>query len=222
MLVALVCAISPTPSFAQQALSFSIGGFVPKGLDSRDANDQILDDSTYLSFRMSDFNGVAIGAEYLVGLGRWFDGGLGINWYARTVPSVYADVVNSNGSEIEQDLRLRMVPFTASVRFLPLGRNAGIAPYIGGGVAIINWRYTETGDFVDFTDGSIFSARYVGSGTATGPMFVGGATVPFGSWGVGGEIKYQKATGDLPTDQFLLPKIDLGGWTYAATVHVRF
>jgi hypothetical protein len=222
ILVALASLAAPAASFAQQSVTFSIGGFVPKGFDARDPNDQILDDSTYLAFRMSDFNGATIGGEYVVGIGRWFDAGLGINWYNSSVPSVYNDVINSNGSEIDQTLKLRMVPFTATFRLLPLGRSAGIKPYIGGGVAIVNWKYTESGEFVDFTDGSIFSAQYVGSGTATGPMFVGGATVPFGSWGLGGEIRYQHVEGDLPADQFLLPKIDLGGWSYVATVSVHF
>jgi len=222
ILVALVSGAAPAASYAQQSLTFSIGGFVPKGFDSRDLNDQILDDASYLAFRMSDFNGVTFGGEYLVGIGRWFDAGLGVNWYSESVPSVYQDVINANGSEIEQELKLRMVPFTATFRLLPLGRSSGIKPYIGGGVAIINWKYKETGDFVDFSDGSIFSAQYEGSGTATGPVFLFGATVPLGTVGIGGEIRYQHAEGDLPPDQFLLPKIDLGGWSYVATVNVRF
>jgi hypothetical protein len=41
--------------------------------------------------------------------------------------------------------------------------------------------------------------------------------------GVGGEIRYQRAHGDLPSDQgFSGRRIDLGGWTYAATFNVRF
>jgi len=46
--------------------------------------------------------------------------------------------------------------------------------------------------------------------------------VPFGTWGLGFEIRNQHAEGNLPTDQFLLPKIDLGGWSYVATVRVNF
>jgi hypothetical protein len=221
-MAALVTVLAPASSFAQQSLNLSIGGFTPRGIDARDPQDVLLDDSSYLAFRIKDFNGAQIGAEYLVGFGQWLEGGLGVGFYRRTVPSVYSDFVNTNGSEIEQDLRLRMVPFTATVRLLPLGRNNGIEPYIGAGVAIINWRYSEAGDFVDFTDGTIFPARYVGSGTATGPVVLGGARFPFGSWAIGGEIKYQNAIGDLPSDQFLVPKIDLGGWSYSATFNVRF
>jgi opacity protein-like surface antigen len=220
--IALVSVLAPSSSYAQQSVSFSIGGFNPHGFDARDRQDVLLDDSTYLAFKMDDFHGLLIGGEYLVGIGDWIEGGLGVGLYSNTVPSVYTDYINANGSEIEQDLHLRMVPFTATMRFLPLGRGNGVEPYIGAGVAIVNWHYSETGDFVDFTDGSIFPARYEGSGTATGPTILGGVRVPFGSWAVGGEIRWQDVVGDLPLDQFLVPKIDLGGWSYAATFSVRF
>jgi hypothetical protein len=223
--VLLISALAPATSYAQQSLSFSIGGFSPLGLNSRDRDDVLRDDLTtpnYLAFNIKDFNGAQINAEYLVGLGEWLDAGLGVGFYRRTVPSVYESTVRADQSEIEQDLRLRIVPFTATVRFLPLGRNNGIQPYIGAGVGVFNWRYSETGDFVDFSDNSIFPARYVGSGTATGPVILGGARFPLGMWSIGGEIRYQRATGDLPVDQFFVSKIDLGGWTYAATFNVHF
>jgi len=40
---------------------------------------------------------------------------------------------------------------------------------------------------------------------------------------IGGEIRYQYAKGDLPLDQnFAGDKIDLGGFSYLATVKLRF
>jgi hypothetical protein len=54
-------------------------------------------------------------------------------------------------------------------------------------------------------------------------VILGGVRVPVGKWGVGGEIRYQAAVGNLPADQsFAGSKIDLGGITYAATFKVRF
>lgn len=215
--------VAPASSYAQQSLNFYIGGFVPKGEDARDRRDVLWNNLDFLSFDIKDFNGATVGAEYLVGLNEFVDAGLGVGLYKRTVPSVYASYVNRNGLEIEQDLKLRMVPFTATIRFLPLGRSAGIEPYIGAGVAIINWRYSESGDFIDFTDGSVFRENYVGDGTATGPTVLGGIRIPLGNWGFGGEIRWQDAKGDLPTDLgFAGDKIDLGGWNYLATLNVRF
>jgi hypothetical protein len=134
---------------------------------------------------------------------------------------VYLNFVNANGTEIEQDLKLRVVPFTATIRFLPLGHH-GVEPYIGAGVGVFNWRYSESGQFLA-TDNSIFRDTFVGSGTSTGPVILGGVRVPVGAWGVGGEIRYQSAKGDLPADQdFSGSKIDLGGFTYNFMIHVRF
>jgi len=223
VLLVLAGLLAPASSFAQQSLNFYIGGFVPKGEDARDREDVLWNNLDFLAFDIKDFKGATAGVEYLVGLNEFLDAGLGVGIYRRTVPSVYAYEVRRNGTEIEQDLKLRMVPFTATVRLLPMGRSAGIEPYIGAGVAVINWRYAETGDFVDFTDRSTFRDSFVGDGTATGPVILGGVRIPLGAWGFGGEVRWQRATGDLPPELgFAGDKVDLGGWNYLATFNVRF
>jgi len=94
------------------------------------------------------------------------------------VPSVYSNLTYPDGGEIRQDLKLRTVPITGIVRFVPTGRHAPIQPYLGIGIAAINWHYSETGDFVDPSDSTIFSARYVDSGTEVAPLYLGGGNVP--------------------------------------------
>jgi outer membrane protein W len=207
---------------AQQQISFSVGGFSPRAEDARTSSDVLVNNLDFLAFRISDFGGPLFGAEYLAGLGNNFDAGLGIGFYQRSVPTVYTDFTNSNGTEIEQTLKLRVVPFTATVRWLPLGHHNGVEPYIGAGVGVFNYRYSESGQFLA-TDSSIFRGTFVGSGTATGPVILGGIRVPVGSWGVGGELRYQSAEGKLPADQdFSGSKIDLGGITYTFTINIRF
>jgi outer membrane protein W len=207
---------------AQQQVSFSVGGFSPRSEDARTSGDVLVNNLDFLAFRISDFAGPLFGVEYLAGLGDNFDAGLGVGFYQRTVPTVYTDFTNSNGSEIEQTLKLRVVPLTATVRWLPLGHHNGVEPYIGAGVGVFNYRYSESGQFLA-TDRSIFRGTFVGSGTATGPVILGGIRVPVGSWGVGGELRYQSAEGTLPADQdFSANKIDLGGFTYTFTLNFRF
>jgi outer membrane protein W len=207
---------------AQQQVSFSVGGFSPRSEDARTSSDVLVNNLDFLAFRISDFSGPLFGAEYLTGLGDFFDAGVGVGYYQRTVPTVYTDFTNSNGSEIEQDLKLRVVPFTATVRWLPMGHHNGVEPYIGAGVGVFNYRYSESGQFLA-TDRSIFRGTFVGSGTATGPVILGGIRVPVGSWGVGGELRYQSAEGKLPADQdFSGSKIDLGGISYTFTINIRF
>jgi hypothetical protein len=158
----------------------------------------------------------------LIALNERVEAGLGLGYSQKTVPTVYADYVNEDGSEIEQDLKLRMVPFTATVRFLPLGRSAAVQPYIGAGVGVISWRYSETGEFVDFTDFSIFRDQFVASGSNAGPVVLGGVRFPVGMVDIGGEFRYQNARGELSADEFFGTRIDLGGFSYTLNVNVRF
>jgi hypothetical protein len=218
-----VAVFAPATASAQQSLNLYLGGFVPRGEDARTDGDVIVNNLSFLAFNLKDFNSPAVGGEWLFGLTDRLEGSLGVGLSKRTVPSIYADFIEDDGTEIEQDLKLRIVPFTALVRFVPLGRDAAVQPYIGAGVGIFSWRYSETGEFVDFRDGSVYRDRFVGSGATAGPVILGGLQFPLGAWAIGGEVRYQSAQGELPTDQgFAGTKIDLGGFTYSATFRVRF
>lgn len=214
--------LSPAIASAQQTLNFSVGGFVPRGEDGRGSGDVLVNNLDFLAFNIKDFNGATVGAEWLTGLGDKFEAGLGLSFYQRSTPAVYLFDINSNGTEIEQDIKLRVVPFTATVRFLPMGHHNGVEPYIGAGVGVMSWRYSETGQFLA-TDRSIFRGNFVGKGSATGPVILGGVRFPLGAWGAGFEIRHQSAEGKLPAEQdFAGSTIDLGGFTYSFTVHMRF
>ena len=215
--------ICTAPAAAQQSVNLFVGGFVPRALDGRPGGDVLARNLDTLAFDIKDFNGATVGGEWLVGLGDRLEGGLGIGFYARTTPAVYGRFTNKNGAEIDQDLKLRIVPFTATVRVLPFGRRNPFQPYVGAGVGVFGWRYSETGQFVDFSDGSLFRDNFVGSGSATGPVVLGGARVSGDRLGVGGEIRYQSAKGTLPTEEgFAGPNIDLGGFNYLFTVNIKF
>jgi hypothetical protein len=220
--MALVLGFAATPiASAQQSVNLYVGGFAPRAEDGRASGDVLVNNLDFLAFNIKDFNSATFGGEYLVGLGDLFEAGLGIGFQQRSVPSVYADIINTNGAEIEQTLKLRVIPFTATVRFLPLGHGP-VQPYIGGGVGVFGWRYSETGEFVDTND-VIFRDTFVGKGSATGPVILGGVRVPMGAFGIGGELKWQHAEGDLPaSESFAGPKIDLSGFTYTFAVNFRF
>ena len=216
-----------TPAAAQQSVNFHFGAFTPAREDSRSRSDGRSDDVlvnnlNVFDFEINDFDSVTFGGEWLVALGSHAEAGLGLGIYSDSVDSVYRDLVNEDFTEIEQEFKLRIVPFTATFRFLPLGRNAAVQPYIGGGIGLFRWRYTETGEFVDF-DSTIFRDTYVGEGWSTGPVILGGVRFPVGSWDIGGEIRYQDAEGELPLDQgFSGSKIDLKGFNYLMTFNIRF
>ena len=218
----------PTAS-AQQTFSVYLGGFTPKGLDSRGNDDVLFQNSAFLTtlnrdrgIDINQFNGFTFGGEYLIGFGNNLEAGLGIGFYQKTAPVVYTDSVNANGQEIFQDLKLRVIPFSATVRLLPLGAHSPIQPYVGAGVGVFNWRYSETGEFIDSRN-NIFVDNFVADGSVAGPVILGGVRFPMGALAAGGEIRWQSAKADLPADQgFAGSRINLGGINYVFTINFRF
>lgn len=222
--IAAVCL--PSVAAAQQSFSFHIGGFTPRSLDARSDNDVLVQDlfngDYALDFDVDEFRGATIGAEWLTAIGDRLEAGFGVSYYSQTVPSEYAFLEEDDGTLIEQDLLMRIVPLTATIRVLPLGREAAIQPYFGAGVGVFAWRFSETGEFVDTFDDSVFLDRFSGSGTTVGPVLLGGLRFPVGSWDIGGEVRYQRAEGETPDEEFLGDTIDLGGMNYLVTFNVRF
>jgi hypothetical protein len=218
---ALVVAFAE-PARAQQTLNFTIGYFAPLGEDARVADDVINANRRFLLFEVEDFGSATIGAEWLVPLGNFFEAGAGVGFSRKTVPSVYQAFTASDGTEIDQDLRLRLTPIAFTVRVLPFGQTSPVQPYFGGGVGIVGWRYSETGEFIDFGAGrEIFRDSFVASGSEPGGVVLGGIRFVGARASAGGEIRYQKADADLSRD-FAGSKIDLGGWTYGFTLGLRF
>ena len=130
---AILTVVAPSPAQAQirrvsssddwrQAIGFKIGYFVVKGEDSRGEDDVLFRDLDSLLFDIGDFNGATFGAEWLIGVTDYIEVGAGINYYQASVPSIYRFLENADGSEIEQELKLRQSPMSATVRFLPIGR----------------------------------------------------------------------------------------------------
>ncbi len=215
----------PSVASAQQSADFYLGGFVPSSLGSRDVNDVLLQNSSFLDFNMGSFTGFTFGGDFLIAFGDKFDAGLGVGYYQRSV--VAADAFSefeTTGAPILATLQLRIVPFDATVRWLPLGHHHGVEPYVGGGVGVFSWHYSENGDFVADDNVTIIHGNFAGSGATVGPVILGGVKVPVSrSASVGGEVRYQYAIGDLPLDQgFAGSKIDLGGFNYLFTINVKF
>ena len=230
--VLVVCAVlfgSVGPAAAQQTLNFSFGYFAVKGEDARVDRDILVTNRNAFVFEVKDFNAPTVGGEWLIPLGNYFEAGAGVSFSRRTVPSVYQALVNADGSEIEQDFIMRLVPVAFTVRVLPLGQSNGVQPYFGGGLGIISWRYSESGDFVDARcangrNCSIFRDSFVASGNKTGPLALAGIRFAGDSLSAGAEIRFQKAEASLGSSFAGLtdPTIDLGGWTYQFTVGLRF
>ena len=231
-LAALLVCGAAQPALAQQTLNFTLGYFSVRGEDARVGHDAaigsanrdvLIADREFLVFDVDEFSGGTAGIEWLVPLGNFVEAGAGVAFSRRTVPSVYSQFQANDGTEIAQDLRLRIVPIALTFRVLPLGQSSPVQPYIGGGLGIYKWRYSETGDFIDFGKPSrpVVRGTFTADGTETGPVAVAGIRFVGDALSAGGEVRYQAAEGEVG-DQFAGTKIDLGGWVYQFTLGIRF
>jgi hypothetical protein len=126
---------------------------------------------------------------------------------------------------VVQDLKLRQMPISFTGRVFPLGRDQPVQPYVGGGVALVGWRYSEEGEFIDFNNrGEIFRDRFVDDGYVAAPVAVAG--IRFGGRdgiGAGGEFRYQGGKADLDLSEgFAGDTLDLGNMSFLFTLHFRF
>ena len=219
-------ALAPSPAHAQQTFSFYLGAFQPRAEDARDPNDVLVNDRAFLDFNIDNFRAATVGAEWLVRLSDKTEAGLGVGFYQHTERAFDRfSVFDTTGNAIEGDLKLRVAPFTATVRYLPMGRGGPIEPYVGAGIGVFGWHYSETGDFVATDGATIVHGSFSGGGWQAGPVLLGGVRFPFGASSVGGEIRYQSATAKLPSDPglgFAGSKIDLGGFNYLLTLNIGF
>ena len=226
-LLAVAMAVSSVAAAEAQvthSVNLGAGWFMVRGEESRD-RDVLVEDLQSLAFEIKDFNGPMVNGEWLIAFGDRIEFGAGVGFYQRTVPSVYADFIDSDGTEIEQDLKLRIIPVTATVKFLPFGRPGDFQPYIGAGAALLNWKYSEVGEFVDFFDNNaVFRDSYVASGSTVAPIVFGGVRVPFGGdvFAFNGELRWQGGKGDTSGTGLLADEIDLGGITVLGSFQIRF
>ena len=91
---------------------------MPRSEDARVAGDVLNENRTFLVFDVDEFNSVTTGVEWLFPIGGFVEGGAGVSFTSRTVPTVYTCCVDNDGREIEQELRLRRIPIDLTLRVL--------------------------------------------------------------------------------------------------------
>lgn len=222
VLACAALAASARPALAQQTLNLSWGYFMMPG-EGRVETDILHIEHADLVFDVNDFNGATVGGEWLVPIGNFFEAGAGVSFSRRTVPTVHV-VGDRDGSPIPRDLGFRQLPVAFTVRVLPLGQSYSVQPYLGGGVAVINWRFSESGDFVGPNRSIVRGEQYVATGHTAGPMVLSGLRVAGDTMAFGFEARYQRARGSFGPvfARVADPDIDLHGWTLQFTAGMRF
>ena len=191
--------------------------------EGRVETDVLLIEHADLVFDVNDFNGATVGGEWLVPIGNLFEAGAGVSFSRRVVPTVHV-AVNSDGSTIPRDLGFRQMPIALTARVLPLGQSYRVQPYFGGGVAVINWRFSESGDFVGSNRSVFRDEQYAATGNVMGPLVLLGLRVAGETLAFGFEARHQRARGSFGPvfARVANPDIDLDGWTVQFTAGMRF
>lgn len=235
---AIVLLAAPASAQAVHSFQFGLGAVFPTGLKSRVDDDVLLRNAIgealpgrpsltdALFFEMNDFTSLHVLGEWNVTFGDRIEVGAGLGYYRQTVPTFYYDLEDQDGHDIFQQLSLRVTPITGLVRFMPFNRAGQVQPYVGAGLAALNFHYSESGDFVDGDTLEIFTERYAVNGTTLGTLVLGGLKLPIGGdiYGINVEGRYQWGAGDTggASKGFVADKIDLGGWQLNTTFQIRF
>jgi len=208
-----------------QSLNLSGGIFIPRGQNSRKPHDVWIADVPIFLFETNDFTSGEISGEWNIAFNNRLELGIGAAYYQDTIHTLYRDYVDIDFSEIRSDFTLRASPFTGVIRFMPFGKPGSFQPYIGGGVAVTPWKYSEIGKFIDFNDNNtVYNGRYIANGTSVGPVALAGFRLPINGdvYALTVEGRYMWAEGALNPNDFLDTKIDLGATSVRFGFLIRF
>jgi len=202
----------------------NIGGFLVRNEESRDRDDVLRNNRTFLLFELDEFDSTTFGGDFSISIGSFVEVGAGLNYYQSTVPSINDKFVDEDGTEIVMDMKQRNIPLALTARLFPLTRDASFQPYLGGGVQFNRWQYTEVGEFLDYDTGEIFRDSFTDDGLETGPVFLAGIRFPVsGNLLLGGEWRYSTAKADLDESLgFYGSTLDLGGHSWLFTMAYKF
>lgn len=215
-------AVPAGPARAQQTINASWAQFMLRN-QGRAETDVLLIEHHDLVFEIGDFSGAMVGGEWLVAIGDRFEAGAGVTVSRRTVPTVHGRAFDAGGAAIPRTLALRQVPIAFTARVLPLGQTYRVQPYAGGGIAVIAWRFSESGDFAIQNERVFRDEEYSATGSAVGPVLLFGLRVAGDRLAFGAEGRYQHARGSFGPSfaRVIDPDIDLHGWTAGVTVGLR-
>ena len=217
---------TPGPNSAFQV---RLGYFMPRGGGELwEGNEETF------TTQVTDFNDFVWGVSFTSGLANNVELGVNADFYSATTTSGYRDYLDDYGFPILHDTRLRQLPLSVDIRFLPTGRyraNArrGAAPrpvlYLGLGAGVNFWNYEETGEFIDFAspDLEIFSGHFSDEGVAWEVHAVGGLELPLNrGFNLLLEGRYSWSEAELGGDLAGLGDLQLGGASISAGGSFRF
>lgn len=186
-----------------------------------------------LTLEDSDFDAPTLAVDLGWRLSDRVEAVAGFEYSSRETRSEFRDFVDQAGIPIVQDTRLTQIPLTLSLKLYLTSRGtrvsryawvpASVVPYVGGGGGFTYYRLEQEGEFIDFTDLTIFEDFFESNGwTVSGHAF-GGLDIKLNpSLGLVLEGRYQWASADLTGSFVGFEPIDLSGLRATAGVNWKF
>jgi len=224
LLLVLASLSAPGPARATDgALVFRLGSFFPGG----ESQVWTLNTETF-DFEVADFNYVMGGVELDLELTNYLDVAIGFDGYSRRVDSTYRDFVRDDGTDIPQSFKLKVLPITAGLRFLPLGKFRKLIPHVAVGAGLYYFEYLEEGDFINATSFEVFPGTFQDRGLDPGLLAGAGAEYRFSKgidpgegWYLFGQFRRHWVSAELKRD-FGGENLELGGDEFAFGLSLRF
>ena len=208
-------------------------GFRGNWLFARADSDWFAFVTRQLSLDRNDFNAPGFAADVGLPIGRRAEAVVGVDYTQTTSGSDYRDFVDNQRLPITQTTRLRTTGLTGSLKYALLDRGLEVSrlvwiprhvvPYVGGGAGVLHYDLLQYGDFVDFTDLSVFGSTFRSSGWTPVAQAFGGVDVRvLKRLYVSLDARYQWSHATLSSTWIDFDPIDLAGFKLAAGASFLF
>ena len=179
-----------------------------------------------------DFSSATVGTNFAVSVSPANDIVFDVSYTNVARRSEFRDWVDQNNLPIEQTTRLWRVPITVSVKhyLAPRGRSIGRfawipaarAPYVGVGAGMMQYKFDQVGDFVDFQTLNVLPDELVSTGWTPALHAFAGVDLSVSNYlVVTGEARYTWARGPMGRDYVGFNRIDLSGVSVTAGLSIR-
>ena len=229
----------PEPALAQGGDGFlfktpSVSIKFETGYGFQRASSEIFDFTLdQLTIGRRDFDSPYVGGEIAFRAADRWDLFFNIGHQSSSVASEFRDWVDSDDLPIEQVTELRLIPATVGAKYYlkERGRAVGrfawiptsVAPFVGGAVGVMSYRFEQTGDFIDFETLDVFPDRFESEGETFLARALAGVNISLSKQFVfTAEGRYGWASGDLGRDFSGFDRMDLDGLQLVGGLAVRF
>jgi hypothetical protein len=140
-----------------------------------------------LTVNKKDFNSPVFGLDLDFAIAPRMTAVAGFDLSGSSTNSEYRNLVDNQRLPIKQTTSLHEQNISGSLKFAltPRGREisqhawipSAVTPFVGAGGGLMHYGFTQNGDFVDFTDNSVFTHTYQSSGWAPSAHVFGGVDV---------------------------------------------